>query len=132
MPQHKVAHRMLSSLGTWHAANPVHKEESHLADTAVLAQPTQSGVTQVSSLPDTAANALMLIGVAPVKQAMLTSSIQTMASGGQVPQFKFFFYAQPLGEGPEGAHFLVELLANTSNKTVSLTVSRLHGSNEFV
>eukprot|EP00959_Pyramimonas_sp_CCMP1952_P106079 2218019-Pyramimonas_sp.AAC.1 len=105
--------------------NPAHMKDSRLADPprAMLVQPAHSGVAQVTPLPETAANALTLAGVAPVKQAMLASSIQTMASGGKVPQFKFFFYAQPAGEEREGAHFLVEVLADTSTKTVNVTVS---------
>ena len=45
-----------------------------------------------------------------------------MASGGNAPQFKFFFFAQPSGEGPSGLHFLVEMQLNTDTASAALTV----------
>eukprot|EP00242_Pyramimonas_sp_CCMP2087_P016044 CAMPEP_0198222198 /NCGR_PEP_ID=MMETSP1445-20131203/87032_1 /TAXON_ID=36898 /ORGANISM="Pyramimonas sp., Strain CCMP2087" /LENGTH=308 /DNA_ID=CAMNT_0043900619 /DNA_START=1 /DNA_END=927 /DNA_ORIENTATION=- len=91
-----------------------------------------AGSADTSSVMEGAANSLALVGVAPVKQAMLAHSIQTMASGGQAPQFKFFLYGQPAGEGPSGAHILVELVVNTAARQATMTLKSdahqaLHG-----
>ncbi|URD76701.1 hypothetical protein MUK42_35579 [Musa troglodytarum] len=51
---------------------------------------------------------------------MQTSSIQCIASGGQSPNFKFFFFAQKL-DGPP-SFFLVECLVNTSSAKAQVKI----------
>lgn len=51
---------------------------------------------------------------------MQSHSIQCIASGGQVPNFKFFFYAQKMDES--AAFFLVECLVNTSTAKANIKV----------
>lgn len=58
-------------------------------------------------------------GPPPLLQHMAAHSIQCMASGGQRPNFKFFFYAQrapPDGALGGAAFFLVELQVNTAER----------------
>jgi len=47
-------------------------------------------------------------------------SIQCIASGGQAPNLKFFFFAQRADEPP--AFFLVECLINTSSAKAQIKV----------
>ncbi|CAL9081225.1 unnamed protein product [Musa acuminata var. zebrina] len=51
---------------------------------------------------------------------MLASSIQCIASGGQSPNFKFFFFAQKL-DGPP-LFFLVECIVNTSSAKAQVKI----------
>ncbi|CAI7830066.1 unnamed protein product [Closterium sp. NIES-54] len=63
---------------------------------------------------------------------MAHSNIQCMASGGQRPAFRFFFYAQKADAAP-GGMFLVELQVNTSAATASGKVKGAAGAaDEFV
>lgn len=67
------------------------------------------------------AEAVSTQGTVSLKQWMATKRIQTMASGGSLPVFKFFFYAEP--ELKTGEHFLVEMVLNTTDSSAALTVS---------
>ena len=49
----------------------------------------------------------------------------TMASGGQVPTFKFFLYAQQEGSATK---FLVQLIADTNQNTVSCVCKSDNGA----
>lgn len=51
---------------------------------------------------------------------MQASSIQCIASGGQSPTFKFFFFAQKL-DGPP-LFFLVECIVNTSSAKAQVKI----------
>jgi hypothetical protein len=57
--------------------------------------------------------------VPDLSNAMRSQGIQTMASGGQEPVFKFYQYAQMDNNG--GGVFLVELIASTQAGTLSCT-----------
>eukprot|EP00850_Spirogloea_muscicola_P011386 SM000070S21352 [mRNA] locus=s70:581897:587414:+ [translate_table: standard] len=63
--------------------------------------------------------AATLTSPTPLLKHMATKCIQCMASGGQPPNFKFFFYAQAASLSP-GAYFLVELHMNTSTRTATV------------
>mmetsp|Transcript_4549 Transcript_4549/g.8531 ORF Transcript_4549/g.8531 Transcript_4549/m.8531 type:complete len:786 (+) Transcript_4549:231-2588(+) len=65
------------------------------------------------------AEAVSTQGTVSLKQWMATKRIQTMASGGSLPVFKFFFYAEP--ELKTGEHFLVEMVLNTTDSSAALT-----------
>lgn len=46
---------------------------------------------------------------------MQAHSVECMASGGQAPKFKFFFFAQVADSPPSTGFFLVEFVVNTSS-----------------
>lgn len=57
---------------------------------------------------------------------MQSHSIQCIASGGQAPNFKFFFFAQKVDN--TAAFFLVECLINTSSAKAQIKIKADDGS----
>lgn len=79
---------------------------------------------QSEKLPESFTSALS----APVLllRHMASKDVQCMASGGQSPNFKFFFYAQTAvapGGSPDSAHtFLVELIVSLASASATAKV----------
>ncbi|KAJ7530415.1 hypothetical protein O6H91_14G003300 [Diphasiastrum complanatum] len=63
-----------------------------------------------------------LSGPQPLLRHMQENLIHCMASGGQVPQFKFFFFAQKVESPPGTGFFLVECLLNTSTASANVKI----------
>jgi hypothetical protein len=57
-------------------------------------------------------------GPQPLLRHMQTKLIHCIASGGQAPNFRFFFFAQKQQDRAAiaGSYFLVECLVNTASK----------------
>ncbi|CAI5470132.1 unnamed protein product [Closterium sp. Yama58-4] len=81
--------------------------------------------TLEEKLPGTFITALS--APAPLLRHMAHRNIQCMASGGQRPAFRFFFYAQKADAAP-GGMFLVELQVNTNAGTASGKVKGAAGA----
>eukprot|EP00897_Mesotaenium_endlicherianum_P009523 jgi/Mesen1/859/ME000114S10944 len=63
-----------------------------------------------------------LTGPPPLLRHMATCSIQCMASGGQAPNLKFFFYAQTADAAPGSSYFLVELVVHVTSRKATAKV----------
>ena len=57
-----------------------------------------------------------LTGPQPLLRHMQTKLIHCIASGGQAPNFKFFFFAQKTATVTTSSYFLVECIVNLASK----------------
>ncbi|CAK9859595.1 unnamed protein product [Sphagnum jensenii] len=74
-----------------------------------------SQLTIASTLDHTLSQPAALPSPQPLLRHMQAHSIECMASGGQAPKFKFFFFAQVADSPPSTGFFLVEFVVNTSS-----------------
>eukprot|EP00249_Psilotum_nudum_P021679 c28199_g1_i1 orf=558-3068(-) len=74
-----------------------------------------------------------LTGPQPLLRHMQAHEIQCIASGGQLPNFKFFFYSQRLGSPAGSGFFLVECVTSTSSRvsTVKIKTDDNKSSQDF-
>jgi vesicle coat complex subunit len=82
----------------------------------------QLPIALTQEYPLTAQGAAALTSPQILLRHMQVHSIQCIASGGQAPNFKFFFFAQNSDAPPGAGLFLVECLVNTSSSKAHVKV----------